>query len=652
MPPTQNVERLLSLALTLTSSTRGLTRDEVTELVPGYDRMNPSSVRRQFARDLARLDRLGINVQSHPDLVNPSTLRYIASAREGESITAAFDETERLMLASAASMWSAESTGSLGARIRAKLVSLGISPAAGLARGALGSSAATTPLLEAIEAHRSVSFSYRSSAGERALKRRVEPWELNIVDGREYLYGFDLEREAPRLFRVSRIESIPIEGPVAKNEHDPHPPIRELLSGSKALEEDPLHGDPVRLCIAPYKALAVRRRLGLNPSETSIDLPAEHARGLLESAWAEPLWVSLEGRNPLAARWARARAQIAVLHTGEPTLTWEHAKNFEKVKPKRAREVGTGDGELTRLSAEIAYLYAHGEVETGTMAREFGLTEEELDADLDIIYNAGDYSRGYDDLVDVIRHDGYVSVSGADTLAHPMQLTPSETSALLMGLEVLAESGTTFPDESVSKLKLKLSAMLPEGAPTAEPASEREDPREAAILERILRAHASSSPVRIMYSPPTRAGVSVRDVTPLEVTSRYGALYIRAYCHLAEATREFRSDRIVESWDVDDELAPAACDHTTRLDIPLEEWPEVTLAIGSKARWLLEAFEPKALRAEPDSTRVFARIKPSSPHALLAAVFETGGAAEILDPDHIREAVRRVAETKVARLGE
>lgn len=638
--------------MTLTSSTRGLTREELTELVPGYDRMNPSSVRRQFARDLARLGRLGINLQSHPDLVNPSTLRYIASVREGESITAAFDERERLMLASAASMWSAESTGSLGARIRAKLVSLGISPGVGLARGALGSSAATTPLLEAIEAHRSVSFSYRSSAGERALKRRVEPWELNVVDGREYLYGFDLEREAPRLFRVSRIESIPIEGPAAKNEHAPHPPIRELLTGSETLEEDPLHGDPVRLCIAPYKALALRRRLGLNPSETSIDVPAEHARGLLESAWAEPLWVSLEGENPLATRWARARAHIAELHAEGPTLTWEHAKNFEKVKPKRARDVGTGDGELARLSAEIAYLYAHGEVETGTMAREFGLTEEELDADLDIIYNAGDYSRGYDDLVDVIRHDGYVSVSGADTLAHPMQLTPSETSALLMGLEVLAESGTTFPDESVSKLKLKLSAMLPEGAPTAEPASEREDPREAAIRERILRAHASSSPVRIMYSPAARHGISVRDIEPREVTSKYGALYVRAYCRLAGAEREFRSDRIVDSWECTDPAAPATGDFTTPLDVALENWPTVTLAIGPKARWILDAFNASELRADPNSTRVIARITPSSSHALLAAIFETHGEAEVLDPDHIRSAIRGVAETKVARLGE
>ncbi|WP_250257636.1 WYL domain-containing protein [Dermabacter sp. Marseille-Q3180] len=652
MPPTHNVERLLSLALTLTSSTRGLTREEITEFVPGYDRMNPTSVRRQFARDLARLSRLGLDVSSHPDLVNPSTLRYTASAREGRATTASFTETERLMLASAAAMWNAESTGSLGARIRAKLASYGISTTAEMARGALGSSPATTPLLEALESRQSVVFSYRSSTSQSAQRRKVEPWALDVVDGREYLYGFDLEREAPRLFRVSRIESIPLEGPEAKHPRHAHPPIRELLSESESREDDEPQSPPIRVRIAPFKALALRTALGLNAAESVIDLPASRARGLLESAWAEPLWVSLEGERAVALTWKRTRERIAALHAGSPSLTWEEARSFEKIKLKRARDVGSGEGELTRLSAEIAYLHAHGEVDTATMAKEFGLTNEELEADLEVIYNAGDYSRGYDDLVDVIRDDGYVSISGAESLAHPMQLSASETSALLMGLEALSESGTSFPSEDLRGLTSKLTALLPEGTAVAEVPSDPTPTRETEALRRVLRAHARRGSVRIMYSPPTREGVSVRDIKPLEVSSRYGMLYIRAYCELSEAEREFRSDRIVESWAPGDPYAPEIGDRTTPLSFPLEEWPSVTLAIGHKARWVLEAFGAKDLRAEPASGRIIARIAPSSPHALLAAVFETGGEVEILDPDHIREAVRGVAETKVARLGE
>ncbi len=652
MPPTHNVERLLNLALTLTSSTRGLTREEITEFVPGYGSMSPSSVRRQFARDLARLSRLGIDVASRPDLVNPSALRYTASVREGQAMTASFDETERLMLASAAAMWSAESAGSLGARIRAKLASLGISPAAGLASGALGSSPAMSSLLDALEAGQSVSFSYRSSTADVAHKRRMEPWALDVVDGREYLYGFDLERDAPRLFRVSRIESIPLEGPAAKHERKDHPPIRELLSGPESGGPDPTDSVPVRVRIAPFKALALRARLGMTTTEKVKDVAADQTRGLLEAAWSEPLWVRLEGQSPLASTWALTRARILALHAGPAAFTWEQARGFVKVKPKRARDVGGGDGELARLSAEIAYLYAHGEVETATMAKDFGLTEDELDADLDVIYNAGDYSRGYDDLVEVRRDDGHVSVTGAAPLARPMQLTASETSALLMGLEALAESATAFSEERLEVLKSKLAAMLPGGAALAEAPSDRTRTSANQTLDRLLRAHTRGKTVRIMYSPPTRRGVSVRDIAPHEVSSRYGALYVRAYCTLVEAEREFRSDRIVESWDPADSAAPDVGDRTTPLDIPLEEWPRVTLAIGPSARWILEAFNASDIRVEPDSSRLIARVAPSSPHALLAAVFETGGEAEILEPDHIREAVRGVAETKVAYLGE
>lgn len=653
MPPTQNVERLLSLALTLTSSTRGLTREEVTELVPGYERMNPTSVRRQFTRDLARLAKLGIDVDSTPDLVNPSTLRYTASVRDAASSTGTFDAHERLMLGAAAAMWSTQSAGSLGARIRAKLASLGVPPVSGIARGALGSSPASTPLLEALESGKTVTFAYRSSAAAAAHKRRVEPWAFDVARGREYLYGYDLDREAPRLFRVSRIESIPVEGPSAKHAREPHPPIRSLLSNDRTRAgQSNESAEQLRVRIAPYKALDLRSQLGMDARSPVAEVPPSKADGILSAAWAEPLWVALEGDHSLATTWALTRARIAALHTGPASLTWEHASTFDTVKQKRARDVGTGDGELTRLSAEIAYLHSFGDVAVADMARDFGLTVDELNADLDIIYNAGDYSRGYDELVEVTRADGYVSIAGADPLARPMTFTASEISALLIGLEAVADSRGGFSVSGIEALRTKLAAMVPEGAAQGGQPSESSRDHENPTLMRILDAHATKHPVRIMYSPAARHGISIRDIEPREVTSKYGALYVRAYCRLAGAEREFRSDRIVDSWECTDPAAPATGDFTTPLDVALENWPTVTLAIGPKARWILDAFNASELRAEPNSTRVIARITPSSSHALLAAIFETDGEAEVLDPDHIRSAIRGVAETKVAHLGE
>nr|WP_255622261.1 WYL domain-containing protein [Tessaracoccus sp. OS52] len=54
-------------------------------------------------------------------------------------------------------------------------------------------------LLEAIHQRREVGFAYRGQP------RRVQPWRLQQRGGRWFLLGFDLDRTAPRHFKLSRI---------------------------------------------------------------------------------------------------------------------------------------------------------------------------------------------------------------------------------------------------------------------------------------------------------------------------------------------------------------------------------------------------------------------------------------------------------------
>jgi proteasome accessory factor B len=68
--------------------------------------------------------------------------------------------------------------------------------------------------MEAIEARRAVTFSYRAAYNGAVLTRHVEPWRIAARDGGWYLMSFDRDRQAPRVFRMSRIESrVRITGP-------------------------------------------------------------------------------------------------------------------------------------------------------------------------------------------------------------------------------------------------------------------------------------------------------------------------------------------------------------------------------------------------------------------------------------------------------
>ncbi|MZG06045.1 WYL domain-containing protein, partial [Streptomyces sp. SID5614] len=65
--------------------------------------------------------------------------------------------------------------------------------------------AAFEPLMLACRDRRPVTFDYRKANSARAEQRQVEPWTLECWRGHWYLAGWDRERGAERVFRLSRI---------------------------------------------------------------------------------------------------------------------------------------------------------------------------------------------------------------------------------------------------------------------------------------------------------------------------------------------------------------------------------------------------------------------------------------------------------------
>src|SRR5690606_41871144 len=86
------------------------------------------------------------------------------------------------------------------------------------------------PLLDAIGSRQAVTFTYRAASTGEESRRRVQPWRLLSRDRGWYLVGHDVDRDAPRVFRLSRVVgAVRPTGPTGAFEVPEHDP-QELLA--------------------------------------------------------------------------------------------------------------------------------------------------------------------------------------------------------------------------------------------------------------------------------------------------------------------------------------------------------------------------------------------------------------------------------------
>jgi proteasome accessory factor C len=263
--------------------------------------------------------------------------------------------------------------------------------------------------------------------------------------------------------------------------------------------------------------------------------------------------------------------------------------------------------QVARLLALVPYLHAHGQVRLDEAAAALGVTERQLVRDLKVLFMCG-LPGGYpDDLIDVDidaledpEGDRVVRVTNADYLSRPLRLTPTEATAVIVALRAL-RSGATNDEtrEVVDRALAKLEQAAAAGAapPLVDP-GDAPDAAFASLRDRLQDAVARQRQVSIVYYVPSRDEESERVVDPRGLVTDSGSVYLDAWCHLAEAPRWFRLDRIrsaevlerpVTTTDEPRELAPGI--FTQEEDVAL-----VTLDVDPAAYWITEYYPVEAVR--------------------------------------------------------
>lgn len=205
-------ERLLNLVIALAATPRRLTKEQIRSTVVGYGTApSAEAFERMFERDKDDLRALGVPIITETDPIFEDEMGYRIDTEAYALDPIDFTAEELAVLTIASGMWRDSALSGPGAQGIMKLRALGVDvdmdaigdfvPSAGDPGGPFGA------LLDAIETRRAVRFNYRAASSGVESRRVVEPWRLVSSQGGWYLIGHDREREATRVFRLSRFTS-------------------------------------------------------------------------------------------------------------------------------------------------------------------------------------------------------------------------------------------------------------------------------------------------------------------------------------------------------------------------------------------------------------------------------------------------------------
>jgi proteasome accessory factor C len=244
---------------------------------------------------------------------------------------------------------------------------------------------------------------------------------------------------------------------------------------------------------------------------------------------------------------------------------------------------------VARLLAIVPWIASHDGPTLAEVCARFGIKRAKLLEDLEVLMYVGVPPYTPDTLIEVVIEGDRVWLRFADVFARPLHLTPEQGLALVAAGAASRELPGADTEGPLATALGKLAGVL--GVDPDDTVSVRLGESRPGMLETLRSAAAEGRRIRIDYYAYGRDERTTREVDPHEVYARGGAWYLRGWCHLAQAPRSFRVDRVV-----DVEVLDVPVDGTAPATGALEDFdmgpevPRVTLDLAPSARWVSETY--------------------------------------------------------------
>ncbi|GAA2102628.1 WYL domain-containing protein [Microlunatus panaciterrae] len=307
----RKTERILNLTICLlVTGGKFVPKSRIREAVEGYHDLTDAAFERTFERDKDELRSLGVPIEVGGfDAFFDDEAGYRILPSEFELPPIDLDAEEAAVVGVAARVWQhasmAESTRSAIAKLRAAGVEPDASHLTTLEPSVSATEPAFEPLWTAVIERTRMSFTYRGGQ-----KRTLEPWGITSSKGRWYVIGRDVDRDATRMFKLSRIVDLPKRA--SKAGAFEVPDDLDLRSLARALGPDEPTAAAI-LAIRTGKAPSLRRRgSAVEPANRGgVD------RGRGELSGFEVVSVGYSDARTFAEEVARYAADVVVIEPPE-----------------------------------------------------------------------------------------------------------------------------------------------------------------------------------------------------------------------------------------------------------------------------------------------------------------------------------------------
>ena len=280
-----------------------------------------------------------------------------------------------------------------------------------------------------------------------------------------------------------------------------------------------------------------------------------------------------------------------------------------------------------RLLDLIPFILSHQGIAIADLANEFGVTEKEILADLNLIFMCGLPQDTALELIDLSFEHGFVTVREPQNLDKPRKLSGEELSILIMGLDVVRTQITDPVKEQIAKdLQIRLKQLVESATANAILYA---DDRHLPYIEIINKALQNRIALNISYLNTSKDEITTRRILPLEVFQQGDEFLLLTWCYLSKANRTFAIARILSCDLISDTLPDSIADINLTL-LPENSIVKIKFNYDRAALSFIENIQDRIVAI--DQVAMIASVEVWDSEWILRNVLANAGHIKILAP--------------------
>ena len=656
--------RQLSLVAFLMAERRPLTARDVKGNVEGYSEMSDEAFARRFYSDRAELTALGIPLTSQRDEFTGEEL-YTLRSEHYFLDELELDEDELAALQTA--LYTLEGKFAYAEPLRLALQNLALgrpgfrhAPTDTAERVRVTApdyspelAARLSKLEAAISKQRTIQFRYWSPSRDRETERRLNPYALRLDEGVWYVVGHDLDRDATRTFRVSRVRSdIRFATRRERDFRQPEEFDVEAHRIARPWQIGPVAGT-ARIEVQGDTAWWVHRTLA---DAGTVD------DGVFETSYATlgPLvsWILRQNGRAIPLEPPELRDEVADAlralrdrHTGAASEPARERRVEARQAVERQPAGPVGPERFGVLQALLAHLLAacgdekRAMLDADELAARFSIPREELQETLSLL-NLVNFGGGcYTVYAEVDEDTGRVRVDKelyGDVFRKPPKLTPLEARAIRLAIEYVGPTIAADAHTPLDRVRRKLEETFGQFDLAPTPASQAADDEEA-LVKALSQGAEKRRLVELEYLKEGGEKPTTRLVEPYTIERELPHWRVHTWDRTVDGPRTYRLDRMRSAKVTNERFEPRLGFDPNYLAEPAVArlWHAPTIA-----RWKLE----RGARQLTDKAAL-SEVTFKTEEWLLSEVLSDRGETVVLEPAAMRRAIVERARTLQSELG-